>query len=961
MYHGDDIARPERQFTLRFFHNVTSRNVTGGHAVWGKFPQTAWRPWGQWSPQPTVTPRPTHAPVPAPTWDLCPQVSLEGSYAGSERRLLALYRFVGYDEDGSPYYSTDPIPNNMPTAMPNAPTAMPTVMAMAPLPTATCVEYEVAMFDSYGDGWNGGILHLGSFTATLASGYSATVTFCLEPGVTYSPYVCGDSYPDEISWAVGGLSGGHDSSCTGSSGSFTAGGGAPSSAPSLGTPDSPTLAPTEAGCKQLSSTGVYIGGTYIGYNSGVKGLYTYTGLDTNSNPYFTYNDGSTDYYLYYLPEYGNWDIGTTLLAGAVSWYGYAGAPGWPTDVTSWSVYDGTSFVTMTAEEASTFCDAGECSGAYGIDFGGTFTGASNFVFGSYSVAGLDSNGNPYFEYFDGAITYFLYYVPSFGDWDISETLGSSSVYWYGLGEPSWPSTASDWYYSDTGSWTLAPSAEASATCSPRDRRFLLQKASSSGRKGGAVRLDKNHPRRRILEAVPTAEPTSAPTTEPTLAPTTEPTIAPSTKPVPEPTPEPTLVPTPGPTLVPSSGPTASPTLTPAPTALPSPAPSARPTVPPTPVPTPRPTALPTALLTSASDTLYLYYRADQSAWLVSNRLGKASGSAYALGPPSGPEEIPADSPWFIVDKANNASNVTGWLSMERAQAAVYCAVPSPKPTPGPTQPSPLPSLLPTRGCVEYEVAMSDSYGDGWNGGILHLGSFTATLASGYSATVTFCLEPGVTYSPYVCGDSYPDEISWTVGGLSGGHDSSCTGSSGSFTAEPRVPSSAPTQVVPGNPTRAPVVWEMPKPGKWGLVTGQGQVDGGDPAYEELVFWSEPTFNLTVVDDDGKARPVIDRREVWKKYTPICHPFDLSPTLTYPCQACTHSAVYCFLGLSSVAGVFKTTNKVFLGCDYNGNVMWGDQYSLALTSQPVHSVRNPDAHTHTKTCAQSLRWMLGDED
>ena len=401
MYHGDDIARPERQFTLRFFYNVTSRNVTGGHAMWGKFPQTAWRPWGQWSPQPTVTPRPTHAPVPAPTWDLCPQVSLEGSYAGSERRLLALYRFVGYDEDGSPYYSTDPIPNNMPTAMPNAPTAMPTVMAMAPLPTATCVEYEVAMFDSYGDGWNGGILHLGSFTATLASGYSATVTFCLEPGVTYSPYVCGDSYPDEISW--------------------------------------------------------------------------------------------------------------------------------------------------------------------------------------------------------------------------------------------------------------------------------------------------------------------------------------------------------------------------------------------------------------------------------------------------------------------------------------------------------------------------------------------------------------------------------TVGGLSGGHDSSCTGSSGSFTAEPRVPSSVPTQVVPGNPTRAPMVWEMPKPGKWGLVTGQGQVDGGDPAYEELVFWSEPTFNLTVVDDDGKARPVIDRREVWKKYTPICHPFDLSPTLAYPCQACTHSAVYCFLGLSSVAGVFKTTNKVFLGCDYNGNVMWGDQYSLALTSQPVHSVRNPDAHTYKKTCAQSLRWMLGDED
>jgi hypothetical protein len=70
--------------------------------------------------------------------------------------------------------------------------------------------------------------------------------------------------------------------------------------------------------------------------------------------------------------------------------------------------------------------------------------------------------------------------------------------------------------------------------------------------------------------------------------------------------------------------------------------------------------------------------------------------------------------------------------------------------------------------------MSDSYGDGWSGTILYIGDYTFSLASGSSGTESVCLEAG-TYTPYACGGTSIDEVSWSVGLVSG--DVDCSGSS----------------------------------------------------------------------------------------------------------------------------------------------------------------------------------------
>ena len=153
-----------------------------------------------------------------------------------------------------------------------------------------------------------------------------------------------------------------------------------------------------------------------------------------------------------------------------------------------------------------------------------------------------------------------------------------------------------------------------------------------------------------------------------------------------------------------------------------------------------------------------------------------------------------------------------------------------------------PTTLPTieTYCEEFTVTMWDSYGDGWNGNLLYIGDFTLSLDDyledetyyyGYygrrlginrshkshldyyyyyyyyygsnvqSATTTVCLEPGV-YTPYCCGGNYTDEVSWSVGGVSGGADKSCIGTAGSFTVS-QAPTPAPT-VTPA-PTNAPTI------------------------------------------------------------------------------------------------------------------------------------------------------------
>ena len=77
-------------------------------------------------------------------------------------------------------------------------------------------------------------------------------------------------------------------------------------------------------------------------------------------------------------------------------------------------------------------------------------------------------------------------------------------------------------------------------------------------------------------------------------------------------------------------------------------------------------------------------------------------------------------------------------------------------------------------CATYTVTMSDSRGDGWSGTILYIGDYTFSLASGSSGTESICLEAG-TYTPYACGGTSIDEVSWSVGLVSG--DVDCSGSS----------------------------------------------------------------------------------------------------------------------------------------------------------------------------------------
>ena len=70
------------------------------------------------------------------------------------------------------------------------------------------------------------------------------------------------------------------------------------------------------------------------------------------------------------------------------------------------------------------------------------------------------------------------------------------------------------------------------------------------------------------------------------------------------------------------------------------------------------------------------------------------------------------------------------------------------------------------------ITMSDSYGDGWNGNILHIGKFKFNLSSGSYGVETACL-PWGTYTPYACGGKYSQEAAFTVAGISGRASESC--------------------------------------------------------------------------------------------------------------------------------------------------------------------------------------------
>jgi hypothetical protein len=71
------------------------------------------------------------------------------------------------------------------------------------------------------------------------------------------------------------------------------------------------------------------------------------------------------------------------------------------------------------------------------------------------------------------------------------------------------------------------------------------------------------------------------------------------------------------------------------------------------------------------------------------------------------------------------------------------------------------------GTESVAITMSDSYGDGWNGNEIVIGDQTATIEDGDEGTASFCLDLSICNAYTVGGGSYPSEISWTIGDISG--------------------------------------------------------------------------------------------------------------------------------------------------------------------------------------------------
>lgn len=65
------------------------------------------------------------------------------------------------------------------------------------------------------------------------------------------------------------------------------------------------------------------------------------------------------------------------------------------------------------------------------------------------------------------------------------------------------------------------------------------------------------------------------------------------------------------------------------------------------------------------------------------------------------------------------------------------------------------------GCEYYNVHMSDTYGDGWNGIMLHIGEHSLTMNDGFMETQSVCLYSG-SYSPYTCDGSYASEATYWI-------------------------------------------------------------------------------------------------------------------------------------------------------------------------------------------------------
>jgi hypothetical protein len=187
-------------------------------------------------PAPTSTPAPTAVPTQAPTQ--IPSLSALPTLAPT---LV-------------PSLKPSSLPRPAPSTLPSPePTHIPSLSAPPTLAPSTfwCTNFTVEMFATFGDGWNGDVLYLGDYTFTFSTGFYSSASVCLPPG-TYAPYVCGGFFNSEVSWSVGGLSGGADDTCTGTAGSFSVNRPTPGPSQLPSTLLMPTPAPTQV--QTLNST-----------------------------------------------------------------------------------------------------------------------------------------------------------------------------------------------------------------------------------------------------------------------------------------------------------------------------------------------------------------------------------------------------------------------------------------------------------------------------------------------------------------------------------------------------------------------------------------------------------------------------------------------------------------------------------------------------------------------------------
>ena len=191
------------------------------------------------------------------TWDheVTWTIDEAGLSGGADDSCTPIYGSFTVSGDGVtlvPTASPTPVPTRMPTA---APTQCNVIVHMTDTYGMTIFTPQLfnvfIILSSLGDGWNGNYLYFSddmddtTWKLTFSHGHSSTKSICLPPG-TYEPFACGGGWPHECGWSIEGygISGGADSSCTPSSGSFTVLADGESVSPTVIPTSSPTAYPT---------------------------------------------------------------------------------------------------------------------------------------------------------------------------------------------------------------------------------------------------------------------------------------------------------------------------------------------------------------------------------------------------------------------------------------------------------------------------------------------------------------------------------------------------------------------------------------------------------------------------------------------------------------------------------------------------------------------------------------------